>query len=93
MVATYNEYQKEKLAFFEKHNYDYIVETSSMDEYGTYYKTYRFNDNAVWSERTSPQYVQVNVEVYKVQATAEVKMLCTEYWSTETKSKFYYENY
>lgn len=93
MTVSYKQYEQERKAFFEKHDYDYRVETSQMDEYGRYYKTYMFEDGAVWYEAMSPTFEKVEVEVQLVKVTVEVKMLRTEYWSTETKSKYYYEKF
>lgn len=93
MVVTYKQYDKEKKAFFEKHDYDYRVETSPMDEYGRYYKTYMFEDGAAWYETTSPTFERAEVEVQLVKTTVEVKMLKTEYWNTEAASKYYYEKF
>lgn len=93
MTVSYKQYEQERKAFFEKHDYDYRVETSQMDEYGRYYKTYMFEDGAVWYEAMSPTFEKAEVEVQLVKVTVEVKMLRTEYWSTETKSKYYYEKF
>lgn len=93
MTVNYKQYEQEKRAFFEKHKYDYRVETSQMDEYGRYQKTYMFEDGATWYELMSPTTEHVEVEVRLVSVTVEVKMLRTEYWSTETKSKYYYEKF
>lgn len=64
-----------------------------MDEYGRYWKTYVFTDGAVWYEAMCPTYEQVEVEVKMVIITVEIKMLRTEFWSTESGSKYYYERF
>lgn len=94
MTVTHGIYRTQQAQFFKKHSdANWTVETSPMDEYGTYYKNYYFDDGAVWSERMSVEYVQQEIEVKFVKMTVEVKMLRTEFWSTESKSKFYYEKY
>lgn len=93
IVNTYEEYTAKKMAFIKKHNGDWRVETSPMDEYGVYYKTYLFEDGAVWYERMSPKYEKVQVEVKRVKTTVEVKLFETEFWSTESGSELYYERF
>lgn len=93
MAVTYKDYIEDKKAFFEKHKYDYAVQTSQMDEYGRYHKLYSFHDGAEWHEAMTPTYETVEVEIKKAPVKVEVKMLRTEYWNTETKSKFYYEKF
>lgn len=94
MTVNYKEYEELKKRFFEKHNYDYRIETSVMDEYGHYHKEYMFEDNAIWYESYRPTYEKVEVEVKKVKVNVEIKMFCTEFWNTEdSKSKCFYEKF
>ena len=93
MTVTYKEYMGMKRAFFEKHNYDFRTETSPMDEYGRYVKTYTFEDGAQWFEQMSPEYVKGIVKIKLAQVEVEVKMLRTEFWSTESSSSYYYEKF
>lgn len=94
MTVTYEEYDKDKRNFFKKHNNDFKVTTSPMDEYGRYFKEYSFSDNAVWYESMSPTYEKGTVEIKKVSVEVQVKMFRTEYWNTEdSKSKFYYQKF
>ena len=93
MTVTYKEYAEDKKRFFEKHDYAYRVDTSPINEYGVWFKTYHFENNAVWEERMSPEYETAKVEIKKVLVKVEVKMLKTEYWSTEEGSKYYYEKF
>lgn len=93
MTVNYKEYNEDKNNFFKKHNNDFKCETSPMDEYGRYWKTYVFEDGAVWYEAMSPEFVSYEVEVKLVKITEQVKMLRTEYWSSEFGSKFYYEKF
>lgn len=93
-TVTYREYNSEKTAFFEKHGYDYKIDTTSMDEYGRYGKTYTFEDGATWYEAMGPSYEQVVVEVRLVKIPMSIKMFCTEYWNSENSaSKCYYEKF
>lgn len=91
MITSYREYTAEKREFFNKHDSLWACETSSMDNYGVYYKEYIFADGAIWSERMSPAFEQIHAEVKKVDVRKEVKMLRTEYWTTESQSKYCYE--
>lgn len=93
MTVTYGQYNCDRYKFFKKHKNDYVCETSPMNEYGVYYKTYSFKDGAQWMERMSPEYVEYEVEVKLVKIKETVKMFKTEYWSTESESKFYYEKF
>lgn len=94
MTVNYETYNNEKRAFFKKHHNDFTCDTSSMDEYGRYYKTYSFADNAVWYETMSPEYVSQEIEVKLCKVTVEVKMFRTEYFNTDdAKSRYYYEKF
>lgn len=92
MTVTYKEYEADKKKFFEKHGYDYRVDTSQMmDE--RYAKTYLFEDGATWYELMCAEYVTEVVELKKVKVQVSVKMFKTEYWSSEEGSRFYYEKF
>lgn len=93
MTVDYKTYMTEKMDFFSEHNHDYFIETSPMDDYGVYYKTYCFEDGAIWYERMSPHTVPVTVEVNGCTCRVEVKLFRTEYWSTESPSKYYFEQF
>ena len=93
MTVDYKEYMSDKMAFVSKHNHDYILETSPMDEYGCYFKTYCFRDGAIWYEKMSPEIVPAIAEAHGVKCKVEVKLFKTEYWSTEAGSKLYYEQF
>lgn len=79
MTVNYNTYNEEKKAFFNKHHNDFRCDTSSMDEYGRYWKTYTFEDGAQWCEAMSPEYVSQEVEVKMCKMNIEVKMFRTEF--------------
>ena len=94
MVVNYKEYEELKKRFFEKHDYNYSIETSQMDEYGCYHKEYIFEDGNIWHESYRPTYEKAVVEIKKVSVEVEVKMFCTEFWNTEdSKSKCMYEKF
>ncbi|MDD6648285.1 MAG: hypothetical protein PUF60_10870 [Firmicutes bacterium] len=93
MIVTAKEYVNDRIRFFEKHDYNYRVDTSPMDEYGRYSKTYNFTDGAQWFEVMSPEYVEHKIEVKLVKTTVEIKLFKTEYWSTESGSKYCYEKF
>ena len=88
------EYGTEKRAFMEKHDYDYRVETSSMDEYGRYHKEYIFQDGAIWYEQMSPVTETATIELHKCTIPVEVKFFRTEYWTNEdSESRYLYEKF
>lgn len=99
MTVNYTEYHKEMQEFIEKHmsgaDADFRVETSPMDQYGSYYKDYIFTDGAVWSEKISRVKENVsslvNVHGIEMKISQWVELTCTEFWSTESGSKYVYE--
>ena len=94
MTVNYQTYTNEKKAFFEKHNYDFKTDTSSMDEYGRYTKTYMFEDGATWIEHMSPEWVKADVEIKMAKVQVEIKMFRTEYYNTaDAESRYYYEKF
>lgn len=93
-IVDYKEYVEIKKQFMEKHDYDYRVETSSMDQYGCYHKEYVFEDGSMFYEVMSPVYEKVTVEVHKVTVAVDVKFLRTEFWnSDDAESNYYYEKF
>lgn len=88
-----------KKAFIKKHNKaDWKVETSGMDEYGGYIKTWIFTDGAQMTEVNRPVWETVEVEVSTkcgpVKITEDIKMLETELWNTDdAKSVKFYERW
>ena len=94
MTVTATRYRYERDMFFKKHKNDFELQTSPMDEYGTYHKEYVFTDGAIWYEVMSPEYVTQEVEVKLCKVTVEIKMFRTEFWSSDNaSSKFYYEKF
>lgn len=93
-VVDYKEYSSNKQAFLERHNYEYRIETSSMNEYGVYHKEYICDDGAIFYEVMGPVYEKVTTEVHKVTITVDVKLFRTEYYSSDdAESKYYYERF
>lgn len=84
-----------KKAFIKKHGKgDWHVDTSSMNEYGNYVKTYIFEDGAQLTEVNGPHYETVEFEVRGVKFTETVKLFKTECWNTDdAKSYFWYEKF
>ena len=94
MVVHYDEYSKAKSAFLRKHDSNFRIDTSPMDSYGVYHKEYVCRDGAVWYEVMSPEYVTEIVEIKFARCKVEVKMLKTEFWSSDdAQSKYYYEQF
>lgn len=92
--VSYREYNNDKNAFFKKHKSDFDVDTSSLDKYGRYSKTYCFADGAVWYEVMSVVYEDYEVEVKGVKINGTAKLFRTEYFSSDdANSKFVYEKY
>lgn len=92
-------YMADKDAFFKRHKYDFHCDTSPMDQYGVYYKTYAFADHTCWYERMAPTFRTAEAEVevvkgVKVKIKKDVKLLEVEYYSSDTAiSKKYYERW
>lgn len=94
MTVTVKDYGELKKNFFEKHENEFRIETSPMDEYGRYHKEYVFNDGAVWYQVMGPEYVNQEVTVKGCTMNVEFKMFRTEFWNTDDfKSKFCYEKF
>ena len=82
-----------KMNFLKKHG-DWKVETSPMNEYGNYVKTYICEDGAQLTEVNGPHYETVTFEVRGVKFTESVKLFKTECWNTDdVKSVFWYEKF
>jgi hypothetical protein len=95
-MATYKEYTEEKKAFLNSIG-DWNCETSSMDEYGRYNKTY-IGEKGTWYEVMTPVWetAEAEVEIHgiKTMAKAEMKMMRIEFWSSKnSKSQYYYEKW
>lgn len=99
MTVGYEAYTTEKQTFLRKHGRkDWHVETSPMDQYGVYYKTYICGDGAIWYERMAPVWrtakAEAEVEGIKIEIEKEVKLFETEFFNTDNAtSKKYYEKF
>lgn len=92
-ILTAREFEEQKITFLHKHD-DWQVETSPMDEYGVYRKTYVCEDGAQWFEVMAPVVKTAEVEVCKVKTKVEIKMLSIEAWNTDDgRSIYYYEKF
>ncbi len=98
MKVSYDTYSDDKKVFLHKHNDDFTVHTSSMDDYGRYVKSYICRDGAVWTEVCGPYHTAANGQIPGMPElgffTIEVKLMKVEYWSSDdATSKFYYEKW
>lgn len=89
-IVNYKEWTNDKLAWMKKHNHEYRVTTSSLDENDCYVKTYTsFDGRGQLIEVTRPVWETVEVKGAKTQ----VKLLEVEYFTESEGSKYYYEAY
>ena len=93
--TAYNNSLDLKAAFIRKHSKaDWSVDTSSMDQYGRYTKTYTFSDGAQLFELNGPDWEEVKVETVvrgvPVTLTEKVKLFRTETWNTDDSSSVYF---
>lgn len=92
MTVTFSDYNDEYIKFALKHN-----AKSERREYtslvnGIIHKTVCWEDGATWWEVTETEYSEtVEIEVHGVKAKVNVPLRKTEYWSTESGSKYFYE--
>jgi len=92
-VITTKEYMMKKADFLKKHG-DWKVDTTDMNQYGEYKKTYICEDGATWWEVNRPVDADATVEICKCTVKVCVKMLETEGWSTDEPASIYcYEKY
>ena len=94
-IVKYDEYVKAKQDFLKKHGENgWEVDTSVMDEYGQYNKTYICADEAQWIEHMRPVWVDHDIEVRGCKCKIVVKLLETEFYnSDDASSSFYYEKF
>lgn len=94
MTNAEREYRNIKDKFFDKHNHDFQTYTSAMDSYGRWYKDYCFADGSLWHEDYYPTWEYAKVTIHEVVIDVEVKMLRTEYYSTDdAESRYVYEKF
>lgn len=89
---TEHEYKQN---FIKKHGKkDWRVETSAMDEYGKYVKTWLFEDGAQLIEINRPVWEKAQVEVKGITVTVDVKLFETECWNTDDATSYkWYQKY
>ena len=92
MTVTYKEYEEEKMEFIKKHNAksDCKVETSPMVN-NRYHKEYMWEDGACWCELSELVSEIAEVVVHGITVKTSVDLWRTEFWSTESGSKYFYE--
>lgn len=94
MEVTYEIYNDDKNQFFTKHGWDFEVNTSSMEQDGTYGKTYAFKDNSAWFERMSPVTETVDVVIHGIKVETRVKLQKISYWTTDnSRERSYFERW
>ena len=92
MTVTYKEYAKDLRDFSQKHNKkaDLKIFTSPMVN-DRYHKEYCWSDGATFYEINERVIEIAEAEVHGITVKVPVEMWRTEYWSTESSSKYYYE--
>lgn len=91
-ILTNKEYAQKKIDFLHEAG-DWRVETSPMDEYGTYVKTYICNNGNVLTEVNRPVYETVDVVVKGVKVQTQVKLFESEMFSNKFSSVYTYEKF
>ncbi len=91
-ILTSKEYSEKKISFLHEAD-DWHVETSPMDEYGTYVKTYICSNGNVLTEVNRPVYETVQVEVKGVKCDVQVKLFESEMFTNKWGSVFTYDKF
>ena len=91
MTVSYKEYNEELTRFAKKHNEkgDCRIYTSGMEN-NKYHKEYCWEDGANWYEVTELITEIKEVETHGMTFKVNIKMWRTEFWSTESGSKYFY---
>lgn len=91
MTVSYTEYNQEFVSFAKKHNAkaECRIYTSPMEN-NRYHKEYCWEDGANWFEITEFITEEKEVEAHGLTFKVEVEMWRTEFWSTESGSKYFY---
>lgn len=89
-ILEAKEYEAKKIEFLHEAD-DWKVETSPMDEYGVYVKTYICSNGNVLTEVNKPVYETVKVEVKGVKVDVQIKLFESEMFSNKFGSVFMYE--
>lgn len=94
-MENYDTYTQEFTEFANKHNKNgkgWKVTTSEMVN-DTYMKTYSWEDGANWWEVCRPVTEKGRSIIKGVVVDFTVKLFCIEYWNTESRSKFVYQQF
>lgn len=91
-ILTSKEYSAKIIQFLQQAD-DWKVETSPMDEYGVYVKTYICSNGNVLTEVNRPVYETVEVEVRGVKVQVPVKLFESEMFSNKFGSVLTYEKF
>lgn len=91
-ILTSKEYEAKKIELLHEAN-DWKVETSPMDEYGQYVKTYICDNGNVITEVNRPVYETVDVEVKGVKMQVQVKLFESEMFSNKWGSVYSYQKF
>jgi hypothetical protein len=91
MTVNYTEYMEELTKFLRKHNAkgECKIYTSPMEN-NRYHKEYCWEDGAMWSEITELITEEKEVQAHGLVFKVQVEMWITEFYSTESGSKYYY---
>lgn len=92
VILTAKDYEAKKIAFLHEAD-DWTVETSPMNEYGQYVKTYVCSNGNVLTEVNGPVYEEVEVVVKGVNCKTTVKLFESEMFSNKFGSVFMYEKF
>ena len=90
-IVRSEEYEEMKKSFFRRHKRDFQIDTrGSFAE--KYYKTYVFEDGAIWYEVMMRIYEGAEAEVHGIKIPVEVELTQTEFWSSDdSESRYYFE--
>lgn len=91
-ILNSKEYEAKKFEFLHEAD-DWKVETSPMNEYGVYVKTYVCSNGNVLTEVNRPVYEEAEVEVKGVKVPVQVKLFESEMFSNKFGSVFMYEKF
>ena len=90
-ILTSKEYSEKKTDFLR--GTDWRCDTSPMDEYGVYTKTYVCENGNVLTEVNRPVYETVQVEVKGIKCDVQVKLFESEMFTNKWGSVFTYDKF
>lgn len=82
-------FKEEAKLFFDKHGNDY-EERNSCEDTDEFYRIFFFKDGSCWCEKYTDVYEKGNTEIHGIKIEVDVKLQKVEYWSTESKIKYFY---